>query len=1147
MSIPHVPTAALILLVTLVTTAEPPFDAARSSLIPDIVGDADQYNAASTLSNTTNQLSVVIGFAVGGAIVAGIGAHGALILDSATFAASALLTARFVLHRPVDRASGNSFAADLREGAFTVFKDARLRWLVLVTWLVLGLDVSTETAAVPYAVAHGRGSTTAGFLIASLPLGMTVGGLVLGRVLPLVVSERLMLPMALAAPAVLAMTAANPDPAVAGVIWFAVGALSAMTITANRVFVLSVPRAVRGRAFGIAVTGIAASQGLYSLLAGGIARYTGAAHAVADLALPTFALIVLVSIGTATFRKDPKQPIRDHIVADHEDDTMPAAAAKPAQRAWALNAALLAACGAGLFALNGHSAYSDVHLPGWWLFIVFVVSQIYSLNFLVRNQSFQVVLETVPLVLGLVFLPPLELVALRVGAIVVVHAFIHRLDIVKWVFNAASTGAVTYISIVIFLALVPSHDELHPRVWPATFAAVIASEGLLGILVVLVLALTGARRALRRTIGVIGFGAAATVVMTFLALVTAAALEYDLSTGWAISVFLFLVIAASQTYHRVAERAAALDQLYVVARELGPLATEPADLAPALMQLREVMHAGRLELTVLDPTKDGFATVVAVAVAPNGHDTTTLEEKAIDVGLSSVLHSRQRSRLPQWLGIGVSREVKDGGVSTSVHTAGRELGVLTAFSRVGTNGAFERRDLRLLEAAADQLAAALEKGRLVESLRRAATLDTLTGLANLESLRTFLDTSFEGAAGVLLLINLDRFHEVNDMLGHDAGDAVLAEIARRLESSPSQGTLVARVGGDQFAIAIPGAAGSEVARLAAMAVKSRVDGSIRFAEVSADVRVTIGIARAPDHGSDSATLLRRAEMAMAAAKGSTSGIGEWEPEYERDGSRRLQLLTGLRAALGDGSLRVEYQPKLRLGSGEVSGFEALVRWSHPELGAISPAEFVPIAEATGLISALTSTVLRQALATCRAWHDAGKPVGVAVNVSARSLDDSVLIGQVAAMLTASGLEPRWLTLEITESSLMEDQSRSLEVLSELRMLGVRLSIDDFGTGYSSLHQLRGLPVHEVKIDRSFIATVDTDEADRAVVRAVVELCDSLGLVTVAEGVEKATQTYALEALGVRQVQGYFHGRPMSDAVAMEWLASRPVASLASHV
>jgi EAL domain-containing protein (putative c-di-GMP-specific phosphodiesterase class I) len=170
---------------------------------------------------------------------------------------------------------------------------------------------------------------------------------------------------------------------------------------------------------------------------------------------------------------------------------------------------------------------------------------------------------------------------------------------------------------------------------------------------------------------------------------------------------------------------------------------------------------------------------------------------------------------------------------------------------------------------------------------------------------------------------------------------------------------------------------------------------------------------------------------------------------------------------------------------------------------------------------------------------------VAVNVSARSLDDSVLVGQVAAMLTASGLEPRWLTLEITESSVMEDHARSLEVLRELRMLGVRLSIDDFGTGYSSLHQLRGLPVHEVKIDRTFITTVDSDEADRAVVRAVVELCDSLGLVTVAEGVEKASQAYSLETLGVAQVQGFFHGRPMSAENALDWLANRRVVSLAT--
>jgi EAL domain-containing protein (putative c-di-GMP-specific phosphodiesterase class I) len=343
-------------------------------------------------------------------------------------------------------------------------------------------------------------------------------------------------------------------------------------------------------------------------------------------------------------------------------------------------------------------------------------------------------------------------------------------------------------------------------------------------------------------------------------------------------------------------------------------------------------------------------------------------------------------------------------------------------------------------------------------------------------------------------------------------------------------------------MALPGHAGAEVARLAALAVKSRVDGPLRFSTFSADVRVTVGIARAPDHGSDSATILRRAEMAMTAAKGSSNGIGEWEPGYEQDGSRRLQLLAGLREGLAQNALRVEFQPKLRVGTGEVTGFEALVRWSHPELGGVSPAEFVPLAEASGLISALTSSVLRLALDACRRWHDMGRQVGVAVNISARSLDDPVLVGQVAAMLTASGVDPRWLTLEITESSVMENAARSVDVLRQLRSLGLRLSIDDFGTGYSSLHQLRGLPVHEVKIDKAFVDHVDGDGADRAVVRAIVELCDSLGLATVAEGVEKASQAYVLESLGVNQVQGYFHGRPMTETAATEWLLPRIVAA-----
>jgi diguanylate cyclase (GGDEF)-like protein len=1041
-----------------------------------------------------------------------------------------------------------SWIAEVTEGSRAVFRDARIRWLVVTSWIIVGTVITTEAVAIPYAYAHGRGALTAGWLSAAIPLGVIVGALVFGRVVQPSRAERLMLPAALLTPTILAITGLDPTPAVAAGLWFVAGTMSAMTVTANRVFVISVPREVRGRAFGVAAAGIAGAQGIGTLLIGVLASRVGAGIAVSDIALPAFALVVVFSLTSATFRDRPIQPIPEVSRTEDEDAPMPAMPSRYTTQVWALIAVLLLAAVAAVPILRGDTTYANVHLHGWWLLIVFVVGQAYPLSFEIRHQAFQVVLETVPLVLGLIFLPPLELVALRAGAVVVVCAVVQRQQTRKWFFNAASSCVCTVAAIEVFRWLVPAAHGLHPSVWPAIFASVVASEVLSGLLVIAVLALTGGSAEFDRTIRVIGFGAIVTVVMTFLALFTAAALDYDVATAWAISVFVVLTVAGSQTYHRLSERATALDRLYVVARELGPIAADPSDLAPALIQLRQVIRASTLELAVATRTDHEFVSLVTVSGTGTSDDHLTFEDRAIEGGLASLLAQAPRERIWQSLvkpASGGRRQTNR--VSAPVRAGDRDLGVLTAVHRPGQSTAFDRSDLRLIEAAADQLAVALEKGRLIESLRRAATLDTLTGLANLESLRTFLDTSLEGSAGgVLVLLNLDRFREVNDMLGHTAGDAVLAEVAKRLQSSPTQGALVARVGGDQFAIAIPGAAGSEVARLAAMAVKSRVDGSIRLDEVSADVRVTVGIARAPEHGSDATTLLRRAEMAMTVAKGTTSGIGEWEADYERDGSRRLQLLSGLRVALGDGSLRVEYQPKLRLGDGEVTGFEALVRWTHPELGPVSPAEFVPLAEATGLISALTSTVLRQALTTCRSWHDAGKPVGVAVNVSARSLDDNVLVGQVAAMLTATGLESRWLTLEITESSVMEDHSRSLEVLRELRMLGVRLSIDDFGTGYSSLHQLRGLPVHEVKIDRSFVDTVDTDEADRAVVHAVVELCESLNLVTVAEGVEKASQAYALERLGVDQVQGYFHGRPMTELAAMEWLLPRRVASYATH-
>jgi diguanylate cyclase (GGDEF)-like protein len=607
-----------------------------------------------------------------------------------------------------------------------------------------------------------------------------------------------------------------------------------------------------------------------------------------------------------------------------------------------------------------------------------------------------------------------------------------------------------------------------------------------------------------------------------------------------IALFMTLTLAGFRTYHELADRHAVLDRLYEFAKNVGPLTSDPLDLTPAMSQLRELLRAPQLTLALVRPGES--ATLITATDEGISGNVRVDDSDVADEWWSEHVEAAAAPRRWRWLRRWDTSALTRNTMVVPVGEPDAPMAVLRAVATDSNSRVFDRKDIHLLRAVADQVGAALEKGRLIEGLRDAATRDSLTGLANLDTLRSFLSAMLSEQSGAtLLLLDIDRFHDINDTVGHEAGDAVLVEVARRLEQAATHGSLACRVGGDQFALVIAGRSNSELARLAALAVKSRVDGSLRLESVSADVRLTIGMARAPDHGDDATTILRRAEIAMGAAKGGTTGIGEWEPHLERDGSRRLYVLSGLRQALVESDLTVEFQPKLLLGTGEVTGFEALVRWRHPELGLVSPAEFIPLAEATGLIGALTSNVLRLSLEAARRWHDEGLPVGMAVNISARSLDDPVLVGQVAALLTASGLDGAALTLEITESSVMENPARSIDVLRQLRSLGVRLSIDDFGTGYSSLHQLRGLPVHEVKIDKTFVDNIDRDGADRAVVRAIVDLCDSLGLVTVAEGVEQAGQAYALAALGVTEVQGYFYGRPMPEADALAWLRPRAIA------
>jgi diguanylate cyclase (GGDEF)-like protein len=388
-------------------------------------------------------------------------------------------------------------------------------------------------------------------------------------------------------------------------------------------------------------------------------------------------------------------------------------------------------------------------------------------------------------------------------------------------------------------------------------------------------------------------------------------------------------------------------------------------------------------------------------------------------------------------------------------------------------------------------------------------------------------------------VAVDSFREVNDTLGHQVGDELLLEVDRRLRAAYA-GCVVGRIGGGRFAVAVATSDqdGAGAAELFGLELRSRIEGGAHIGPVDTHIRLSVGVATAPSHGRVAATLLRRAETAMYSARYAHGGPVLWEPAYEVKGQRRLAVVTALRDAVATGAIGLSFQPKVDTVTGAACGMEALARWTHPALGVVRPDEFIPLAEASGLMFTLTTSVLRQALLACRDWQSGLQRVGVAVNVSADTVLDRRFVTEVASTLAATGVAAELLTLELTEDVVVGDPELAAERMTELRALGVRLSVDDFGTGYSSLTYLKGLPVDEVKIDKTFVDGLGEDPADRAVVRAVVDIAHTLGLKVVAEGVEDEEQLSLLRSLGVDETQGYLHARPMVDADTHAWLRAR---------
>ncbi|WP_436531080.1 putative bifunctional diguanylate cyclase/phosphodiesterase [Actinoplanes sp. HUAS TT8] len=429
--------------------------------------------------------------------------------------------------------------------------------------------------------------------------------------------------------------------------------------------------------------------------------------------------------------------------------------------------------------------------------------------------------------------------------------------------------------------------------------------------------------------------------------------------------------------------------------------------------------------------------------------------------------------------------------------------------------------------------------------RRLARTDDLTGLANRRRFVEVLDRSLPVTCPLAVaFVDLDRFKEVNDSFGHDVGDSLLRMVGERLRAGLPGDVLLARLGGDEFGLIMPGRDAS-----GAGAVVEGVLRTLRepFAlpEVDLHVDASVGVAVCPDDGEDRPTLLRRADVAMYAAKNGHEGL-TFATGLDDQARARLTMLEELRTGLGRGELVLHYQPKVEVGPGHpVAGVEALVRWQHPERGLIYPDTFLYTAESADLMRHITATVLDLACAQSRTWRDQGLPVSVAVNLSVSNLRDPSFPGQVEELLTRYGLPPSALELEVTESVLMTDADHALALLDRLRAMGIKLAVDDYGTGYSSLSYLQLLPVDDLKLDRSFVSRCTTDPRSAAIVHSTVQLAHSLGMRIIAEGVEDAATLARLGEYGCDLAQGYGIARPQDAATTTAWLHSQQITAVAA--
>jgi diguanylate cyclase (GGDEF)-like protein len=810
---------------------------------------------------------------------------------------------------------------------------------------------------------------------------------------------------------------------------------------------------------------------------------------------------------------------------------------------------ILALIGAGLTVAAPSSVLlsrSGLTVSPWGLAAglvgLFFLADLCLLHIEVRNEAYSVTLAGVPLVLGLLLCDTRELVVARVLGSAAAFA-VQRVSKAKAGYNLAAYAFEAALDLAVIQLLVQPADTLTVRLAVTCCLVVLVGDQLMSLLVVVIIGWHQAGRLpTAQVMQMLAPAAVCSAMATPAAYGSLIMSDQGLVGGFVLAVMLTAAAAAYRGFQVLHRRHQALAHVHEFVGLNGADNTT-VELAQRMLEdIRTLMRASSAELLLPHPEASLHLVIDASGVAEPapGRPGATDRRTAVPAppGGARLLSRKTRDAAARaWL---QARGARDAIVVPVIGASESGTGTLTVFDRLGDTGSFTRDDLTLLQTLAAHLSVAVSSGRRQDQLRYEATHDVLTGLGNRavlnEAIRRAVDEPHHtGVGGLVLLLDLDRFKEVNDTLGHPVGDALLTVIAGRLRTALPIGATVVRLGGDEFAALvphrlIPGLANvDQTAVAAAEAVAGLVAAAIavpvELPGATLITRASIGVAiLQPSSGADA--LVRQADSAMYAAKEAGRGAVVYTAELDRGRAERLALLADLRLALQRDELVVFYQPKLDLRIDQITGVEALVRWRHPRLGMLGPDAFISLAESNGLVSELTRVVLGAALHQCAAWRAQGLKLAVAVNLSARSILDPGLPEQISAALLEAGVPASSLVLEITESAVMDDPDRAVTILERIAAIGVILSLDDFGTGYSSLAYLQRLPVSEVKIDRSFVAGLAAgNDTSLVLVRSIINLGASLGLRVVAEGVEDAPTLELLHKLGCDYAQGYHIARP----------------------